>query len=130
MHMREMRNHARYRVRAPVFFSWKDVAAGNQRGEGMTRDIGTGGMFVWTDVNPPLGASLRVEVLLPRIDQEAKPLCIEASGHVIRAESRHGTDGGPGFGFSGDALVLVDLERELQLEEDEGDVSGPGKRLE
>jgi hypothetical protein len=92
------RKHTRYRLDAPVSFIWRDEREVQHEGTGLTRDIGLGGAFVFTQDCPPTGVSVRLEVVLPRLRSEASPLLIHGDGEVIRVEP--GGPGGTGGGFA------------------------------
>lgn len=119
-----MRAHNRYPVRAPVFFSWKELKAGNgnahrRRGEGTTRDISPAGLYVWSEEAPPAGIELQVEVLLPKIDDVAQPLRFEGRGWVTRVESKPGERPRIGFAFCGEELFLQALEEQFRSEDED-----------
>ena len=57
----ERREHTRYGVRALVDFEWVDEGV-LRRGQGLTRDISTKGMFIYSITKPPVKADLRVDV--------------------------------------------------------------------
>jgi len=89
------RKNNRYRLNAPVVFFWKDEGNAQHAGTGRTRDIGLGGAFVFTKICPPLEAPLHLEVVLPTVYIEVRPLKVEGDGQVIRVEP-----GVPGGGFA------------------------------
>jgi hypothetical protein len=98
----ESRDFKRLPMHAAVVFFWSDSAGAWQQGEGVTRDISTGGMFVWTDSLPQAGARIVVSVLLPRLD--VTPVRMQVEGlvrHVRELECA-------GFGLHSDEVVLVD----------------------
>ena len=81
----ERREHTRYGVRAPVDFEWVDGGV-TRRGHGLTRDISTKGMFVYSDIEPPAKADLRVEVSFRNVTSLTTNLQMRAKGLVIRVE--------------------------------------------
>jgi hypothetical protein len=117
-----LRAHNRYAVRAAVFFSWRDLPSGqpkHRRGEGLTRDISPGGLFVWSSEAPPAGMQVQVEVLLPKIDDVAQPLRFEGSGYVTRVEYSPGNPQDIGFALCGEKLFLQAMEEQLRAEDED-----------
>lgn len=81
----ELRRIRRYKVQAPVFFSWKDSEGGSQAAEGMTRDISTQAVFVLARNCPAAGNQLRINVLLPSLSK--KPgVRLRGEGVVLRVD--------------------------------------------
>jgi hypothetical protein len=92
------RKHNRYRLDAPVSFTWRDERGDQHEGTGLTRDVGLGGVFVFTQACPPLKVSVHVELALPKLHSEARSLVAQGDGQVIRVEP--GGAGGTGCGFA------------------------------
>jgi hypothetical protein len=92
----ERREQTRYGVRALVDFEWIDEGV-IRRGQGITRDISTKGMFIYSDINPPAKADLLVDVSFRDFSSIPTKLQMRAKGLVIRVEP--GTEPGsqPGF---------------------------------
>ena len=63
----EMRKEMRYRMDAPVLFSWESGRHGRLQGEGITRDISIFGAFIVTPACPPVNVPIQVEVVLPSL---------------------------------------------------------------
>jgi PilZ domain len=82
----ELRQNKRYRLKASVAFSWELPDGNSIQGEGHTRDISPAGVFVLTGFRPPLGASVKLEVVLPSLREEHSGACLRTCGHVVRAE--------------------------------------------
>jgi len=91
----ERREHPRYGVRALVNFEWMDEGI-LRRGQGLTRDISSKGMFIYSHSGPPTKADLEVEVLLPPVAGAATKFRISAKALVIRVEptTKFGEHGG------------------------------------
>ena len=93
----ERREHTRYGVRALVDFEWMDDGV-VRRGQGLTRDISTKGMFIYSQINPPAKADLRVEVSFQNFASMPTNLQMRAEGLVIRLEAA--TEPGSQQGFA------------------------------
>jgi hypothetical protein len=79
----------RYRLRLPVIFHWND---GNERTEGgFTCDVAVDGALILSGRCPPVGADVRIEVLLPLPDQSAEDVRIECVGKVMRVWEQSGS---------------------------------------
>lgn len=98
----ESRRLIRCRLPAPVFFFWSDAAGNVQSGEGVARDISAGGMFVWTDSLPTVGAHVALSLLLPRLD--ATQMRMQVDGFVRHVRWLECT----GFGVCSQEVVLTD----------------------
>jgi hypothetical protein len=83
----QMRQSTRYRVAAPVSFFWSCSGSEGQGGEGVTIDISKCGVWIVSDVAPPLGASIQVTVTLPRIKGSQRGVRLEGEGVVVRSEN-------------------------------------------
>jgi hypothetical protein len=110
------RKHNRYRLDAPVSFIWRDEREIQHEGTGLTRDIGLGGVFVFTPACPPLEVPVHVELMLPRLHSEARPLLVQGNGQVIRVEP--GGPSGTGGGFAATIKRFLLREGEGALTED------------
>jgi hypothetical protein len=66
-HVAERRRHVRFPLKALARFSWENPGAGTFFGEGFTRDVSGNGAFIFSSSCPPVGAVVRVEILLPRV---------------------------------------------------------------
>jgi hypothetical protein len=106
----ERRTALRYPLRLPVVFSWQDENGRVQGGDGYSRDLGSRGIYVYSEVVPPLGVSVEMNVFLPRPEHSARPSEIHAIGRVVRSE-RHGSPA-RGCGFA--AMNHTTLLREAR----------------
>jgi hypothetical protein len=87
----ERRKDIRFLLRVPVTFKWNDEQAQPHEGSGFSRDISTAGIFVMTEIYPPLGAAVDVEVLLPSIRDDApQGLRLNSPGIVLRVIETEG----------------------------------------
>jgi len=93
----ERREQTRYGVQALVNFEWIDEGV-LRKGQGITRDISPKGLFIYSDVKPPVKADLLVDVRFEHVLSMAKNLKMGARGLVIRVEA--GTGGGSVEGFA------------------------------
>jgi hypothetical protein len=87
----ERRKDNRFLLRVPVTFKWTDEQARPHEGSGFSLDISTSGIFVITEVYPPVGAAVEVEVLLPSLRGFApQGLRLSAPGIVRRVIETQG----------------------------------------
>lgn len=78
----------RYRLQLPVIFHWND---GAERTEGgFTSDVALDGALILSSTCPPVGATVRIEVLIPSPDQSAEGIRIECLGRVTRVWEQPG----------------------------------------
>ncbi len=82
----ELRRATRFQVHAPVIFHWIDQEGVQRQAGGFARDISTGGVFVLSEVPPPIGTVVRLELMLPRLEAAARGWQLKASGKVVRVE--------------------------------------------
>jgi hypothetical protein len=81
----ERREQTRYGVRALVDFEWIDEGV-IRRGQGITRDISTKGIFIYSEMNPPAKADVLVDVSFRGVTSIPSTLQMRAKGLVIRVE--------------------------------------------
>ena len=82
----EQREQFRYGVRALVDFEWVDEGV-LRKGQGLTRDISSKGMFIYSDSEPPAKADLRVKVSFGSPAQGFTGVHLRANALVVRVES-------------------------------------------
>ena len=92
----ERREHTRYGVRAPVDFEWIDRGV-SHRGQGLTRDISSKGMFIISDAEPPESSDVQVEVSFPADDKMPTNLRLSSKSLVVRVERPKSTNEVRGF---------------------------------
>jgi PilZ domain-containing protein len=90
------RKGARFSIRVPVIFRWKDEQGAARQEAGFTRDISTAGIFVYSAIAPPTDAVVELEVLLP-ISEHGQGTRLRAPGRMLRVE---GAGGRAGFAVS------------------------------
>lgn len=84
--LKQRREFKRYTMELPLLFTWSAEGRLRGRAQGVSRNLSAGGVFFLTRAQPPLGASIHLQVFLPPLVQGALPLCIEAEGRVVRVE--------------------------------------------
>jgi hypothetical protein len=89
----ERRTALRYPLRLPVVFSWQDERGRIQGSDGYCRDLGSRGIYVHSELVPPLGVSVEMNVFLPRPEHSVRPSEIHAIGRVVRSEQVSSTQG-------------------------------------
>jgi hypothetical protein len=94
----DLRSAIRYRLTAPVMFSWKGPGARRLRAKGLTRDISVAGVFVLASSCPPPDIMVMMEILFPSFWIGHHPLKLVTEGRVIRVE--HPAVNGPDDGFA------------------------------
>ena len=99
------RSVPRYSVQAPITFSWSEGKR-LKRGDGWTRDISGSGVFVFASKQPPVGASLQLQVILPPFGESGRILRILMDASVIRVEAREEESQKAGFAVHGRKVVL------------------------
>ena len=101
----DRRRTTRYKLSAPVNFSWRNPGGSHHRGQGFTRDISSDGTFVLTDTCPPPGVLIQIEVLFPAMEKDSV-LKMRAQGEVLRVEAIAGGDTNRGFAAICKSFVL------------------------
>jgi len=84
----QRRAAARYKLRLPVIFYWD--TEDEQTGAGFTIDVALDGALISSSKCPPVGASVRIEVLIPSPDRNDDELRIECIGRVTRVVEQFG----------------------------------------
>lgn len=82
----ELRKTKRYRLSAPTLFLWAPHEGKPKSGKGVTRDINASGVYVITDVLPPVGALLQLDVLIPKLEDPGFGMSLAGEGVVLRVE--------------------------------------------
>ena len=93
----ERRTALRYPLRLPVVFSWQDETGRVHGCDGYCRDLGSRGIYVTAQLVPPLGASVEMNVFLPRPGHSTRPSEIHAIGRVVRSEKQTPVSEAAGF---------------------------------
>lgn len=114
----ERRLALRYAVSADVLFSWEERGA-YTKGEGVTRDMSTHGLFVYSSILPPESAPVRIEVVFPPLLERGMPVRIKVRGRVTRVEEELAGALQSGFAVSSVSTSLLSHE-DLATCEDAG----------
>jgi len=93
----KMRKEVRYRLRAPVVFSWEGARYQRFQGEGITRDISVQGAFIVTATTPPAECTIQLDLVLPPLAGLQAVMRIVGRARVTRVDHRSGDDGTSGF---------------------------------
>ena len=101
----EHRKHNRYRLEAPVIFSWRDARHAQHQGVGLTRVVSTHGAFVLTATPPPVKANIELKMFFPRIGNGV-PMRFQGQGKVVRVEALKHPDARAGFAVAAKAFAL------------------------
>ena len=95
----QQRESVRFQIRLPVIFRWNGEQGSRQQNGGFTRDISTGGLFVYSLIPPPSGVTVELEVMLPPLEESGHGVRLRSEGRVLRIE-RKGEH--TGFAATGD----------------------------
>jgi len=90
-----------------VEFEWIDNGVPH-RGRGITRDISSKGMFIYSDSQPPSKADLQVEVFFRSITEEPTNLQLSTKALVVRVDSGARQDALNGFAILNRSYNLHD----------------------
>jgi PilZ domain len=102
----DLRSHARYRLKAPVLFSWEDADGTLMRGGGFTRDLSATGAFIFSPGCPPQGMTVRLEILLPPLKGK-EHLTMVCEARVIRLENPAPGEKRDGFAVESDGFAML-----------------------
>jgi hypothetical protein len=104
----EKRRAVRYRLAARVAFSWEGSGDNLLKGEGITRDLGRRGAFIFSATCPPVDCPVRLNILLPPLVKGAAGTRIGTQGNVLRIEHADATEGPSGFAVITEAFMLYE----------------------
>jgi len=82
----DSRRAPRYRLGARASFTWKENGGPTMRGEGVTRDVGLFGAYVFSKTCPPVHSMLRLRVYLPTFPTTVRALQVQSIVRVVRQE--------------------------------------------
>jgi hypothetical protein len=114
LHSVERRKHIRYRLDLPAIFSWESSQRSRLQGEGVTRDIGLEGVFIFTATCPPADATVYLDVLFPLFCGTAPSGRIKAEARVLRVEHSAGGQGLSGFAVVSQGFTLWPAVKETK----------------
>jgi hypothetical protein len=84
----QRRSAIRYKLKLPVLFHWNDGAEHMEGG--FTCDVALDGALILSSKYPPVGAEVRIEVLVPAPDRSGEEIRIECIGRVTRIVDQPG----------------------------------------
>jgi len=87
----ERRRATRYRLSTSAIFMWAPHDGQPHGAQGVTRDINASGVYVLTDVLPPVGALVQLDILLPKLKDPGFGMSLAGEGVVLRVEP-HGAN--------------------------------------
>jgi len=93
----QRRSAVRYQLQLPVIFHWNDGVEHTEGG--FTYDVAMDGALIRSTRCPPMGADVRIEVLLPSPDRSGEEVRVECVGRVTRVASQAGLSS---FGVEGE----------------------------
>jgi hypothetical protein len=101
------RKFSRVPVGTQASFSWGRKKGEANQGEGVTRDISAGGMYLYTKTPPPVGSPVKLELLLPKVRGAMHALRMKVMGRVVRVQPTEDPDEQiSGFAAVTDEFVL------------------------
>lgn len=80
------RKHARIPLETATEIRWRDQQGEMHAAEGTTRDLSAAGVFVYSEVLPPLGAPVQFSLVLPQLVPDSPAIHLAAEGRVLRVE--------------------------------------------
>lgn|SRR5260370_40123627 len=108
----ELRKRVRHRLSADAVFTWESAERMYLHGEGVTRDVSSSGVYIFSLTCPPVGATIQLEVLLFALASGARTLRLKTDATVIRVE--HGSAAGEeGFAVVQEGLSLAEGSNDL-----------------
>lgn len=105
----ERRQHTRYDVRARVNFKWQDGGILHV-GSGLTRDISSNGMFIYSDSAPPQKADIELDISFHSAANKDSNLQMSAAALVIRVERTASPEGHSGFAVLNRSYALHNVD--------------------
>lgn len=89
-----------------MVFYWDATHGGYLQEEGITRDLGTDGEFVLAHACPDEGATISLEISLPRFPGGVRSLRMQLRGTVVRVEFMRSGDFETGFAVCNEQSLL------------------------
>ena len=118
----DRRRALRYRLRLVVALSWKDDAGAVLGTQGNSRDLNTGGIYVESELSPPLGAHVEMNVFLPKPGPSTRPVELHAEGRVVRIDPSISPTQPGGFAAMNHTVVLRDSRGRVVDDGDSWDI--------
>jgi hypothetical protein len=114
----KQRELPRVPVGAAAEFTWGESKGDKKRGKGVTRDISAKGLYLETETPPPVGSSIKLDVVLPRVRGMLKNLRMKAMGRVVRVQPPQEEDDPiSGFAAITDRFILQEPSESKQTKE-------------
>jgi len=88
---RRQQSH-RFGLAAPASFSWLSPDGEPHHGEGITRDIGAHGVYIYAHHRPITGTVVEVNVSFPSLDPGGVTLTLSGRGIVVRLDPAESDD--------------------------------------
>jgi hypothetical protein len=124
----ERRGATRYQLRLVVAFSWKDEAGVLNTGEGRSRDVTSRGIYVHSDLTPPVSAHVDMNVLLPNPQSLTSPAELHAEGRVVRIDPTIPAYRSSGFAVMNHTAILRDSRGRIVDDKDSWDDFGRDRK--
>lgn len=80
------RKTTRYQLTSPATYWWGPKGGQRIANRGVTRDISTAGVFIFAQEQPPVGARIELEILLPSLENIGPGVRLYGEGLVLRVE--------------------------------------------
>jgi hypothetical protein len=122
----DRRRAPRFRLRLVVALSWKDEAGVVSGTQGYSRDVNTGGIYVESEVSPPLGTYVEMNVFLPKPASSIRPVELHAEGRVVRIDPTISSTQPGGFAAMNHTVVLRDSRGRVIDDKDSSDIEFGG----
>ena len=101
----QLREAVRYPLKADVIFTWQERGI-HSNGAGVTRDMSTKGVFVYSMDLPPRNAQIEMDVALPPVRDEAPTVRIHVRGRIVRTEIHTMNSANDGFAVTSKSTIL------------------------
>lgn len=106
----EHRESVRYPLSARAVFSWQDSEQNKLRGEGLTRDVGLAGAFIFSLTCPPVGATVEVDLFLPPVHGAVPTVRLKARAQVRRVDRAVTREEQNGFAVASEGFGFLPLK--------------------
>jgi PilZ domain len=93
----DRRQRRRFDLEAKVQFNWKDPTGVNRLASGLTRDISSGGVFVYSNSLPEQDAVVQMKLALPSSTLAERGMRMRMKGRVLRLQPATPATGLGGF---------------------------------
>jgi len=115
----DLRRSLRVPVGVSAVISWADPNGRWQQGKAVARDMSAKGMFFYADAPPPLGSTIKLEILLPLLRYAASSVRVKADARVVRVQPPDEGEEKPIGGF---AVITRKFTLHEQTQEPEEEV--------